>query len=82
MNVYKTTKEKISGSSFAEINKTAKAIFKTVRARTKRTPYVRSKYFRKEKVFITLFWNHLYKKHEKDRVRRLKFFDCAKIFYL
>ena len=77
MVAYKTKKQKITGTSFQEINKTAKAIFNQVRARTKRTPYLRSKYFRKEKVFLTLFWTHLYNKREKDRIRRLKFFECA-----
>jgi hypothetical protein len=75
--VYKTKKQKIVGSSFQEINRVAKAIFNQVRARIKRTPYVRSKYFKKEKVFLNLFWSHLYDKWERDRVRRLKYFDCA-----
>lgn len=77
MEIYKTTKNKIAGTSFHEVNKTAEQLFKLIKSRTKRTPYVRSKYFKKEKVFITLFWAHLFEKHEKDRMRRLKFFDCA-----
>ena len=40
-------------------------------------PYLRSKYFKNEKVFLTLFWSHLVQKRERDRVRRLKFFPCA-----
>ncbi|MCX6811153.1 MAG: hypothetical protein NT039_00445 [Candidatus Berkelbacteria bacterium] len=77
MDFYKSTKQKIAGTSFKEINKSAKSIFNRVKARTRRTPYLRSKYFRKEKVFLILFWSHLYKKNERDRVRRLRFYDCA-----
>jgi hypothetical protein len=77
MVYYKTTKNKIPGTSFKEVNKTAELIFKQIKSKTKRTPYIRSKYFKKEKVFLTLFWGHLFDKREKDKIRRLKFFDCA-----
>jgi len=77
MEIYKSNKQKIAGTSFSEVNKTAKAIFNRAKARTRRTPYLRSRYFKKEKVFLNLFWNHLYKKNKRDRVRRLKFYDCA-----
>ena len=77
MTVYKTNKQKIPGTNFKEVNKFAEIIFKKIKSQTKRTPYIRSKYFKKEKVFITLFWAHLFEKHEHERFRRLKFFDCA-----
>lgn len=77
MEVFITKKQKLFGSSFKQVKKDALNIFRVVKSRTKRTPYIRSKYFRKEKVFLNIFWNHLYEKHEKDRVRRLRFFDCA-----
>ena len=77
MELFKTKKKKIAGSSFKEVNKTAQLIYKQIKSKTKRTPYIRSKYFKKEKVFLTLFWDHLFDKKEKDRVRRLKFYDCA-----
>lgn len=75
--VYKTKKRKIPGTSFKEVNRTASAIFKEVKKRTKRTPYIRSKYFKNEKIFLNLFWSHLFDKKEKDRTRRLKFYECA-----
>ena len=75
---YYTTKEiKLSGTSLKEIEDHAVQIFRSIKKRTKRTPYIRSKYFNKEKVFLNIFWQHLYQKREKDRVRRLKFFNCA-----
>lgn len=77
MEYFKTSKHKIAGTSFKEVNKTAQSIFKQVKSRTKRTPHIRSKYFKKEKIFLNLFWAHLFNKNEKDRVRRLKFYDCA-----
>lgn len=44
---------------------------------TKRNPYVRSTYFKKDKVFINLFWQHLNQKPRRDRKRRLKYYECA-----
>jgi hypothetical protein len=77
MVAYKTNRQKLPGTSFKEVEQAARAIFRQIKSRSKRTPYVRSKYFRKEKVFLNIFWQHLHEKHEKDRVRRLKFYDCA-----
>lgn len=77
MEYFKSTKHKIAGTSFKEVNKTAKIIFRQIESKTKRTPYVRSKYFKKDKIFLTLFWGHLFGKRDKDKIRRLKFFDCA-----
>lgn len=77
MKEYKTKEKIISGTSFTEINRVAKTIFRKITAKTKRTPYVRSKYFNKEKIFLTIFWRHLYEKSEKDRVRRLRYYHCA-----
>ncbi len=43
----------------------------------RRVPYVRSKYFTKDKIFINNFWDHLSQKSSKDKVRRLKLYPCA-----
>lgn len=74
---YLTKTNKISGSSFKEINKSAQLIRKQIQSKSKRSAYVRSKFFKKEKIFLNLFWPHLHEKHEKERIRRLKFFHCA-----
>jgi len=55
----------------------AEKSYKRIKSKTKRTPYIRSRYFKKEKIFLNIFWSHLFKKSERDRVRRLKFYDCA-----
>lgn len=77
MQIYQTKTKKFSGSNFKEVKKDAVASFQIIKSRTKRTPYIRSKYFKGEKVFLNIFWRHLYDKREKDRTRRLKFFACA-----
>ncbi len=68
---------KLSGNTFKEVESKALLTFKEIKAKTKRTPYIRSKYYKNEKIFLNIFWSHLYQKHEKDRIRRLKFFNCA-----
>lgn len=72
---YKTKLNKLSGSNYKEIERQVIEIFRTIKSKTKRTPYIRSKYFNKEKIFLNLFWSHLYQKHEKDRTRRLKYYN-------
>lgn len=76
-NIYTTPQSKLSGTSVHEVRQKALLIFNQIKSRTKRTPYVRSKYFRKDKIFLNIFWSHVYEKSEKDRVRRLKFYGCA-----
>lgn len=77
MEYFKTSESKIHGTSFVDVRHEADRTFRAIKSRTKRTPYVRSKYFSKDKIFLTLFWSHLFEKSEKDRVRRLKFYICA-----
>ena len=77
MKVYESDKNPISGTDYREVHKRARAVFKVYTARTKRTPYVRSAYFRKDKVFLNLFWSHLRGKNWQDRVRRLKLLPPA-----
>ncbi len=39
---------------------------------------MRSAYFNKEKIFLDLFWTHLFmKQNQRDRLRRIKFFAVA-----
>jgi hypothetical protein len=40
-------------------------------------PYVRSAYFKHEKVFLKLFWNHLAQKRMADRARRIIYYRPA-----
>jgi len=78
MKVYQTKCSKLAGSNAKEVGQKAFVIYKQIKRRTKRKPYVRSAYFKKDKIFIDLFWSHLYgKKNWRDRVRRLRLFAAA-----
>lgn len=74
---YFVKSEKLSGTSYGDVYKKAFAIYKRIKARTKRRPYIRSAYFNKDKIFLGLFWSHLKDKHHRERTRRLKYFPCA-----
>lgn len=68
---------KLSGGSYDEVAPKARKEFNTVKKLTKRQPYVRSAYFKKDKVFISLFWEHLAQKHRADKMHRLRLYLCA-----
>ncbi|MSU75498.1 MAG: hypothetical protein EXS55_03230 [Candidatus Magasanikbacteria bacterium] len=78
MQVYKTKAKRLSGSDFREVHRQALELYVPIKKRTKRRPYLRSAYFKKDKIFLGLFWHHLYEKPNfRDKIRRLKFFPCA-----
>lgn len=78
MKAYQTKSIKLSGTNFHEVRKKAFGLYQQEKKRTKRKPYVRSAYFKKDKIFLDLFWNHLYeKKNFGDLMRRMKFYPCA-----
>jgi len=77
MIAYQTKIKKFSGSNYKEIMMDAKTLFKWIKKRTKRRPYIRSAYFDKQKIFFDYFWQHLFKKSFKIRTQRLKFLPCA-----
>lgn len=75
---YRVKTKKIAGTQYAEVLKKAMKQCLIIAKRTKRRAYIRSTYFKKEKVFLGLFWHHLHDKyHHKDKIRRLKYFPCA-----
>ena len=67
----------LSGTNYQEIYKSAKRIFKEKKSLSKRKWYVRSAYFKKQKIFFDYFWPHLMEKNLRDRARRLKFLPCG-----
>jgi hypothetical protein len=77
MRVYKSKYARLPGSSYDEVAPLARKEFSRVKKLTKRQPYVRSSYFAKDKVFLSLFWEHLAQKHRGDRASRLKLYLCA-----
>jgi hypothetical protein len=74
---YQTKTKKISGSNYGEVMRKAFVIFDLIKKKTKRRPYVRSAYFKKEKIFFDHFREHLFQKNSHDRERRMKFFAAA-----
>lgn len=78
MQYYQTKAGKISGTNFKEVHQKAFDIYLEIRKKTKRRPYIRSTYFRKEKVFLNLYWEHLLSQDNwRDRLRRIKYFIAA-----
>ncbi len=78
MQFYQSKAGKISGTDFHEVRKKAFSLYEQIRRRTKRRAYVRSTYFKKDKIFLAIFWEHLWHKEKwQDRMRRLKYFAAA-----
>ncbi|MDR0979598.1 MAG: hypothetical protein LBM12_00355 [Candidatus Nomurabacteria bacterium] len=69
---------KIKGTAPLEIERKAKAHYEIFAKHAgRRQAFIRSAYFKKEKVFLKTFWDHIYAKSRKDRERRLRFYICA-----
>jgi len=78
MQVYKTKAKRLSGTDFREVHQKTLYVYGKIKKKSKRRPYVRSAYFKKEKIFLELYWHHLFEKvNRRDRMRRMKYFDCA-----
>lgn len=77
MKVYQTKAKKLPGTEYSEVYPVVFSLFKKIKRKSKRKPYLRSSYFQKDKVFLDYFWEHLHQKVWKDRVRRLKFYPAA-----
>ena len=77
MKYYKAKARPFGGTSYKEIRKKALGFYREIKQKSKRKPYVRSAFFKKEKVFLDLFWSHLYEKNYWDQMRRMKFFACG-----
>jgi len=77
MILYQTKTSRLSGSSWKEVCPKARRLLHAIEKRTKRQPYIRSAYFKKEKIFINYFWPHLMQKPRRERLERLKILPCA-----
>ena len=75
---YLTKTKKLPGTKYSEVYKKAFRLYSQIKKHTKRRPYIRSTYFKKDKVFLGIFWSHLKDKIDlKDKTRRLKYLPCA-----
>lgn len=78
MQFYQAKAWKISGTDFHEVRKKAFGLYEQIRRKTKRRAYIRCAYFKKDKIFLAIFWEHLWHKEKwQDRMRRLKYFAAA-----
>ena len=77
MEIYRTKVVRLTGTDYHEIVRKAERTYKDIVSKTRRKPYIRSAYFKKEKVFLDYFWQHIQDKNWRDRVRRLQFYPCA-----
>jgi hypothetical protein len=78
VNVYKSKYGLTPGTSYKEIMAAARREYHIVQKRSpKRTPYVRSSYFGRDKVFLNTFWNHLKQKHPSEQAKRLRVLPCS-----
>ncbi|MCX6763164.1 MAG: hypothetical protein NTZ97_00290 [Candidatus Moranbacteria bacterium] len=77
VKIFQCKNKKLSGTDYHEVYLKAFAIYKKIKRKTKRRPYLRSTYFSKDKIFIDYFWDHLWQKNWRDRSRRMKFYPCA-----
>ncbi len=76
--IYRTKSAELKGTDFKEVHNYAISCYKKIKNKSKRRAYIRSAYFKKDKIFIDLFWEHLFSKENwKDRTRRLKYFPAA-----
>jgi hypothetical protein len=74
----KQNQENLKVQTFHEVRKKAFNIYTKIKSRSKRRPYIRSAYFEKDKIFLSVFWQHLFDKQNwQDRMRRLKYFAAA-----
>lgn len=78
LKVYHSKFGLLPGTSYVEIVAAARKEYHQVQKRTpRRVPYVRSLYFKKDKVFLNAFWEHLRQKHPSEQKTRLKFYLAA-----
>ncbi len=77
MNVHTTKSKEFSGTQYKRVWKQAWGYYRIIKKKSKRRPYIKSEYFDKRKIFLTIFWSHIKEKRVGDRMRRLKFYACA-----
>ena len=78
MQYYQTKVGKITGTDIKEVYQKAMELYDSITKKSKRRAHIRSKYFKKQKIFLGLFWQHIHDKlNHRDKIRRLKCFPCG-----
>jgi len=77
MDFYQTKLKRDYFTNYTSAIKTARDLFYQIKKKTKRRPYIRSVYFKKQKIFFDYFWKHLFDKNPKERTSRLQYFRAS-----
>lgn len=78
MKIYKSKCGKLAGTSFQELVKAARREYHLIEKRNpRRRAYVRSQFFKHDKIFLDQFWEHLNQKNLGDKERRIALYSCA-----
>lgn len=78
VNIYKSKYGLLAGTDYEEVMHVARREHHLIQRRNpRRQPYVRSKYFNGDKVFINIFWNHLAQKRKGEQMKRAKLLAAA-----
>jgi len=77
MQFFKVRSNGSNSANYKTVHENAQILYRNIASKSKRRPYIRSIYFKKQKIFIALFWQHLFDKNWKERVRRLQYFECG-----
>lgn len=77
IKIYRAKTRRWGGTSYSEVIQKARHLYRGLERRTKRRPYIRSAYFKKEKIFFDYFWAHLNQKPPRERLKRLAFLACG-----
>ena len=75
--LYQAKTQRLGGTSWDEVSRKAHKILHEIENKTRRQPYIRAAYFKKEKVFINYFWPHLKEKPRREQLDRLRYLPCA-----
>ena len=78
MKAYQVKAKKLPGTNYSEVHRKALKMYSRIKKQSKRRPYLKSAYFKKDKIFLGLFWHHLRDKSNlKDKTKRISYFPCA-----
>lgn len=76
--MYQSKYNQLPGTTLARALRSAHKCHDAIKRRNpRRRPYVRAKYFKNDKVFLTLYWSHLLQKDRKEQLRRARLYKAA-----
>lgn len=68
----------LAGTDYKEVVHAARREYRTIQQRNpRRQPYIRSQYFKGDKIFVNIFWNHLAQKRKGEQLQRAKLLTAA-----